>query len=79
MSEHGFGNAIDVAAFTLESGRKVTVEQGYFGSRSESRFLSEVRSDACRDFNTVLGPGSDRHHHDHFHLDVANRQSKYCK
>jgi len=30
---------------------------------------------------TVLGPGSDRYHGDHFHLDLANRRSgkAYCK
>ncbi len=79
MSEHGFGNAIDVAAFTLESGRKISVEQGFWGSRRDSRFLQQVRADACQDFSTVLGPGSDSHHKDHFHLDLANRRSKYCK
>lgn len=81
MSEHGFGNAIDIAAFTLESGRKVEVKRGWRGSSDERAFLREVRSDACADFNTVLGPGSDRNHSDHFHLDLANRRSGkvYCK
>jgi hypothetical protein len=79
MSEHGFGNAIDVAAFTLESGRKVEVEQGFWGSRRESRFLADVREGSCRDFSTVLGPGSDRHHKDHIHLDLANRSGRYCR
>ena len=79
MSEHGYGNAIDIAAFTLESGRKVTVEQGFWGARSESRFLQKVRDDACGEFNTVLGPGSDSHHKDHLHLDLANRRSKHCR
>jgi hypothetical protein len=78
MSEHGYGNAIDIAAFTLEDGRKVTVEQGFWESRRDARFLQKVRDDACRDFNTVLGPGSDRHHDDHIHLDLQNRGSKYC-
>jgi len=80
MSEHGFGNAIDISGFTLESGRKIKVEQGFWGSRGDSRFLSEVRSDACADFSTVLGPG-DPYHDDHLHLDMQNRRShsKYCK
>jgi hypothetical protein len=79
MSEHGFGNAIDISAFTLESGRKVKVEQGFWGSRSEARFLEDVRGDACGQFHTVLGPGSDKHHEDHIHLDMQNRRSVYCK
>ncbi len=81
MSEHGFGNAIDIAAFTLESGRKVTVLAGWRGGRDEQRFLREVHDDACGDFRTVLGPDADRHHRDHLHLDLQNRRSgsTYCR
>jgi hypothetical protein len=78
MSEHGYGNAIDISAFTLESGRTIQVEQGYWSFGREKRFLRHIRDEACGDFNTVLGPGSDRHHNDHIHLDMANRRSKYC-
>ena len=81
MSEHGFGNAIDIAAFTLESGRKVTVEQGWWGSSDERRFLHTVHDRACGDFHTVLGPDSGRAHRDHLHLDLQNREnrSSYCR
>lgn len=81
MSEHGYGNAIDISAFTLASGRKVTVRDGWRGSSGERAFLRHVRSDACGRFATVLGPGSDRHHGDHFHLDMQNRRSgqAYCR
>lgn len=75
MSEHGYGNAVDIASFTLESGRKVTVKDGWRGEDEERRFLREVRSDACDEFKTVLGPGSDRAHKDHFHLDLQARRS----
>lgn len=80
MSEHGYGNAIDIAGFTLESGRQVTVLGGYYGARDEQAFLRAVRADACADFMTVLGPGSDAHHRDHIHLDLQNRRSgqHYC-
>jgi hypothetical protein len=79
MSEHGFGNAIDISGFTLESGRKVTVREGWREGGPESDFLREARRDACGDFHTVLGPGV-AHHGDHFHLDLANRRSgkAYC-
>ncbi len=77
MSEHGFGNAVDIASFTLESGRKIAVEQGYFSWGGEKSFVSEIREGACADFNTVLGPG-DPHHDDHIHLDRANRHKKLC-
>ncbi len=77
MSEHGFGNAIDIAAFTLESGRKVSVQTG---RRDEKAFVRIVREEACGNFMTVLGPGSDRAHKDHIHLDLQNRRSgqRYC-
>jgi hypothetical protein len=81
MSEHGYGNAIDVAAFTLESGRKVSVLHDYYGSPDSQSFLRQVRSEACGEFMTVLGPGSDAHHRDHIHLDLQNRRSgnAYCR
>jgi hypothetical protein len=81
MSEHGFGNAIDIAAFTLESGRKVSVLDGWHGGRDERRFLRGVHDAACGPFRTVLGPESDRHHRDHFHLDLQNRRGggTYCQ
>ena len=43
----------------------------------EKSFLKQIRHEACGDFNTVLGPGQP-YHKDHFHLDMANRRSKYC-
>lgn len=81
MSEHGYGNAIDVAAFTLESGRKVTVLDGWRGRGDERRFLHKVHGEACDDFRTVLGPNADRSHRDHLHLDLQNRRSRnhYCR
>ncbi len=80
MSEHGYGNAVDIAAFTLESGRKITVEDGWRGDSGERAFLRLVRQEACGGFMTVLGPGTDRHHRDHIHLDLQNRRSgdHYC-
>jgi hypothetical protein len=81
LSEHGMGNAIDVGAFTLESGKKVTVEQGWFASGSTKSFLKRVRAEACGPFRTVLGPGSDAQHKNHFHLDLQQRRSgsAYCR
>ena len=81
MSEHGFGNAIDVAAVTLESGRKVSIKEGWWGSSDERRFLHTVHDRACGTFHTVLGPDSGRSHRDHLHLDLQNRAngSRYCR
>jgi hypothetical protein len=79
MSEHGFGNAIDLSEFTLASGRTVTVEGGWRGRPEERAFLRDLNRGACEHFTTVLGPRSDRHHQDHFHLDLAPRNSTYCR
>jgi hypothetical protein len=81
LSEHARGNAIDVSAFILESGRRVTVLNDWNGSRDEERFLRDVRQEACGLFKTVLGPGSDRYHRDHFHFDLQRHRSggAYCK
>ncbi|MFO1089157.1 MAG: extensin family protein [Hyphomicrobiales bacterium] len=81
LSEHGFGNAIDIGGFTLASGRTVTVRSGWAGAPDEQQFLRSVRHDACQTFSTVLGPGSDGNHEDHFHLDMMARKSgrsAYC-
>lgn len=81
LSEHAHGNAVDVSGFTLESGEHVSVEQGWFAGRKTRKFLARVRADACGPFKTVLGPGSDRHHDDHLHLDLQRHRSggSYCR
>jgi hypothetical protein len=83
LSEHGKGNAIDIAAFNVSGHGWITVAGAHYGD--EARFLREVRASACNPFTTVLGPGSDSYHSDHFHLDLAKRRTAgpskglYCK
>jgi len=83
LSEHAFGNALDVAVFKLENGRSVAVKSGWRGAKDEQGFLREVESTACQYFTTVLAPGSDSYHTDHFHLDLAHHDaagtSRYCR
>ena len=75
ISEHAFGNALDVAAFTLADGRRVTVSEGWRGLPEEQGFLRDVHAAACQQFSTVLGPGSNVYHSDHLHLDLMRRSS----
>jgi Extensin-like protein C-terminus len=75
ISEHAFGNALDVGAFRLASGREITVEHGWKGAYEERGFLRQVHAAACERFSTVLGPGADVFHYNHFHLDLARRTS----
>lgn len=77
MSEHAKGNAIDVGKITLDNGRTIDVKKpGFFAFREKS-LLNNVRADSCKYFNTVLGPGSDVHHKDHFHFDLRKRKTSY--
>lgn len=74
-SEHAYGNAVDVFSFRLNDGRNITVKDGWRGSPEEQNFLREIFVGACEHFSTVLGPGADMFHYDHFHIDLA-RHSK---
>jgi len=73
LSEHAFGNAIDIASFTLADKKTITVEPA--PPAENEKFLREIRNAACGPFKTVLGPGSDADHSLHFHLDLARRRN----
>jgi len=75
ISEHAFGNALDIAAFVLTDGRKITVKNGWNGSPEEQGFLHDVQNAACQQFTTVLAPGSNVYHYDHIHVDLMRRAS----
>ena len=59
LSEHAFGNALDVAAFKLDNGRVVTVKAGWRGAADEQGFLRETAATACqrsRQFSVRVRP-----------------------
>jgi extensin-like protein len=76
ISEHAFGNALDIAAFVLADGRRITVKDGWKGMPEEQGFLRDVQGAACQQFNTVLAPGSNVYHYDHIHVDLMRRASR---
>ena len=76
ISEHAFGNALDIAAFTLADGRRITVKDGWHGMPEEQGFLRDVEARACQQFTTVLAPGSNVYHYDHIHVDLMRRASR---
>ena len=76
ISEHAFGNALDIAAFTLADGRRISVKDGWRGLPEEQGFLRDVQGAACQHFNTVLAPGSNVYHYDHIHVDLMRRASR---
>jgi hypothetical protein len=86
LSEHAFGNAIDIAGFKLADGRNISIVEDWKKADSqEAAFLHEIHAGACQHFTTVLGPGADVFHYNHFHLDLAMHGStntgprRYCK
>ncbi len=78
-SEHATANAIDIAAFVLEDGRRISVLRDWNESGPEARFLLAVRDGACRSFATVLSPEYNAAHADHLHLDQDDRWTGVCR
>lgn len=78
-SEHATGNAIDIAGFVLEDGRRISVLGDWDAEGAEARFLRAVRDGACKSFATVLSPDYNAAHADHFHLDQDGRWSGVCR
>jgi hypothetical protein len=77
ISEHAFGNALDIAGFTLADGRKITVKDGWHGTPEEQGFLHDVQLYACETFVTVLAPGYNAAHYNHIHVDLMRRETGY--
>lgn len=82
LSEHAFGNAVDVSAFVLKDGRRISVLSGWYGKSDEREFLRRLHHSACKRFGTVLGPEYNNAHANHFHFDMAKSMkdgSAYCR
>ncbi|MER8405862.1 extensin family protein [Mesorhizobium sp. M0185] len=73
LSEHAFGNALDIASFKLSDGKEIDV--GPAPPEKDAKFLDTVRKAACGPFKTVLGPGSDADHSLHLHFDLEPRRN----
>jgi len=71
-SEHATGNAIDIAAFVLEDGRRISVLDDW-NEDEKGAFLHAARDAACDVFGTVLSPDYNAAHANHLHLDQAAR------
>lgn len=74
VSEHGRGNAIDIAGFTFSDGSSWTVLNDYNAQ------IRRAHKAACGIFGTTLGPGSDGFHENHLHFDTAHyTYGPYCR
>lgn len=75
-SQHATADALDVAGFVLEDGRRIrllkdwqVLQDADAVTPPEAAFLRALRDDACRWFDAVLGPDYNAAHADHFHFD----------
>ena len=74
-SRHATADALDISAFVLEDGRRISVTQ-WLDARtsrdtSASQWLRAAHTGACRFFDGVLGPDYNAAHRDHFHLETG--------
>lgn len=87
-SQHATADALDIAGFVLEDGRRIRVLADWEaapavesptgnGGSAEAAFLRAVRDGACPWFDAVLGPDYNAAHADHFHFDRG--RARICR
>ena len=70
-------SALDVAAFRLEDGRRISVLEDWGDGGERGRFLEAAQAGACHYFGTTLGPNYHAAHANHFHLGM--RGASFCR
>ncbi|WP_336987025.1 extensin family protein [Altererythrobacter aquiaggeris] len=77
-SAHSTADAVDVSAFVLKDGRRISLASGWKSPDAREReFLRTVHQSACKRFGTVLGPDYNSAHHDHLHLERGD--GTFCR
>jgi hypothetical protein len=76
LSEHAFGNAVDIEYFRLADGQVIWVQEADDANSKYRAVLATLRATGCADFTTVLGPGTNSAHESHFHFDLERRGKK---
>jgi hypothetical protein len=76
-SEHGTGNAVDIATVSFGNKQQIQVKDAINPQATGFGFLRDLRAAACVEFTTVLGPGANSAHAEHFHIDLAERKGGY--
>ena len=80
LSAHATADAIDIGAFVLEDGRRISVlDDWHGGTAAEREFLRVVHQSACKRFGTVLGPDYNAAHENHFHVEKVIEGRSYCR
>ncbi|MEC5212662.1 hypothetical protein RCH06_001202 [Polaromonas sp. CG_9.5] len=76
-SRHATANALDIAGFTLESGKPISILKQWQAAdttaapNAEAQMLADAHQGACRFFSGVLGPDYNAVHRNHFHLETG--------
>jgi hypothetical protein len=71
MSEHASGDAVDITSMTLQDGTAIRMADAMNPAAPAYAVLRALRTTACGYFTTVLGPGANAAHREHFHLDLG--------
>lgn len=71
LSQHATANAIDLTGFVLDDSRRITLARWDDASSLDGTFLRRVHENACRSFDTTLGPDYNALHRTHFHVDMG--------
>jgi hypothetical protein len=78
LSGHALANAVDVSAFILEDGRRISIENDWRSDDPEiRRFFEVIHTSACKRFGTVLSPDYNWAHHNHLHLEDDHKS--FCR
>ena len=76
-SRHATANALDIAGFTLENGKPISILKQWQAAamtaapNAEAQMLVDAHRGACRFFSGVLGPDYNAVHRNHFHLETG--------
>ena len=73
-SEHSYGTALDISDI---DGANIKIDWNKNTEKGE--ILKKAYKVACKYFNNILTPNSDRAHHDHFHFDNGLGFNCYLK
>lgn len=78
LSGHALANAVDVSAFILADGRRISVQGDWRADDADTqRFWKLIHASACKRFGTVLSPDYNAVHHDHLHLEDDHKS--FCR
>jgi hypothetical protein len=78
LSGHAIANAVDISAFILQDGRRITVEAGWRSSDPRIHdFFQTIHTSACKRFGTVLSPDYNSAHYNHLHLEDDHKH--FCR